>query len=264
MKHIGCLLVCGILTLTSARAQIVLTIAYEDKEQPPYYMGNTHEVLASKPGVAVEMVQALATKIPEIQIRLVRMPWARCLAGLATNTWDGIFNASYSRDRLSIGWYPTTDGSHAGPVDESKRITTIAYSLYARKDSNLEWNGRILVGSPKELAAPQGYSIVADLKNLGIGVIEVPGTTNIMSMMAAGRVAGAALQDITADSIIRKNPATYAAIKKIEPPLVQKAYFLMLSHQFVSRNPELAQRIWQVLKEMRETEFGALVAKYLD
>jgi len=79
-----------------AADSIIMTIAYEDKEQPPYYMGNTMEVLASNPGVAVEMVKAVEKRVPNLVINLVRAPWKRCTTQLGDDQYDGIFNASYT------------------------------------------------------------------------------------------------------------------------------------------------------------------------
>ncbi|SFB87486.1 amino acid ABC transporter substrate-binding protein, PAAT family [Marinospirillum celere] len=242
-----------------------LVIAYENKEQPPYYMGDTYEVLPEYPGVAVEMVQLLETKISNISITLVRAPWGRCLSGLASNQYDGIFNASYLSDRLEIGWYPTLDGTHTGEVDSSKRITGIRYSLYRRADSSLSWDGEAFQGSAEalqSLGAPRGYSIVQDLKQRGLSVQEVPGTSNAMLMLLLGRLEGAVLQDVTADAFLSEADDRYQSILKEFPPVEDKDYFLMLSHGLVASDPELAQKIWRSLAEIREIYGEELRKKY--
>ncbi|MDM8517391.1 hypothetical protein QUF76_14430 [Desulfobacterales bacterium HSG16] len=99
-------LMCVFVPLQVSAVQMV--ISYEDKEQPPYYMGNSETIL-EKPGVAVEMIQILEKKIDGLKITLRRTPWKRCTFELGTNSVDGIFNASYKKKRLKIGWYPTTD-----------------------------------------------------------------------------------------------------------------------------------------------------------
>ena len=37
----------------------------------------------------------------------------------------------------------------------------------------------------------------------------------------------------------------------------------MLSHQFVSKNPELAQKLWDKCKELREREYPKILRRYL-
>lgn len=99
----------------NAGAQAVtMTIACEDKAQPPYYLGDTNEVPEDHPGVAVEMVKALETKIPGLKIRLTRAPWKRCTTELGSGAYDGIFNASYRRSVLpSAGIPPETAAGRA-------------------------------------------------------------------------------------------------------------------------------------------------------
>jgi len=245
-----------------AADSIIMTIAYEDKEQPPYYMGNTMEVLASNPGVAVEMVKAVEKRVPNLVINLVRAPWKRCTTQLGDGQYDGIFNASYSPDRLAIGWYPTKNGAHDGPVDASKRITTITYSLYTPIKSNVKWDGKQFRNQKGDIGAPRGYSIVNDLKLLGASVVEVPGTANALDMLAANRVSAAALQAVSADQLIAKYPRKYGKIKKLDMPLASKPYYLMLSNKFVKTNPDIAQKIWTALREIRIKEFAKLVSNY--
>ncbi|SIQ66126.1 amino acid ABC transporter substrate-binding protein, PAAT family [Alkalispirochaeta americana] len=252
--------------VVSLPRDIHLTIAYENKEQPPYYMGNTEEVLPRFPGIAVEMVQALEEEIPRLRITLVRVPWSRNLAGLGNNSYDGIFNASYRKDRLHLGWYPTTDGRHQGPPDPDRRITTLRYSLYRRRDSSLRWDGEGLRGTPSALnalGAPLGYSIVQDMEQRGITVREVPGTTNALEMILLSRLEGAVLQDVTADALLAAEPERFRLIVKEEIPLEEKDYFLMLSHRFVQAHPGLAQQIWDTLGEIRRTRSEELHARYL-
>ena len=259
------LFLAAIMLSTVVFAQTVtITIAYENKEQPPYYMGNTEEVLAIKPGVAVEMVKLLESKIPGLKIKLVRAPWKRCTNDLGLNIYDGIFNASYSKERLAIGWYPTLDNTRDGPVDTNKRITNITYSLYVPRESKIRWDGTkyIDLKEGEQLGAPEGYSIVNDLKNQGVSVLEVSGTINALNMITSNRLPGAVLQDVTADSIIMKDRLKYGSIIKFARPIVSKPYYLMLSNDFVEKNPELAKRIWEAIKEIRETQFTGLVEKY--
>lgn len=253
-----------ILLLFSLNAHAVeLTLSYEDKEQPPYYMGNTEKVLENKPGVAVEMVLMLENMVDGLTVRLRRTPWTRCTQELKYNRVDGIFNASYKKDRLKIGCYPTTNGMPGGPVDASRRITKISYSLYARKDTRMNWNGENISAIEQTVGAPLGYSIVGDLRKQGVKVEEAPSTTMNLQKVLWKRIAAAALQDVTADSIIRSDPLMYRNIRKLNPPIATKPYYLMLSREFVAKHPELAERIWDAIKVIRETQFDEIIIKYL-
>jgi polar amino acid transport system substrate-binding protein len=243
---------------------VTLRVAYEDKEQPPYYLGVGTAIPSSKPGISVDIVKMLEKKIPQLKIDFVRVPWARCTAGLGTNTYDAIFNSSYTPDRLSIGWYPTTNNRHDGPVDTSKRITTIQYSLYTLDTTKLSWDGKAFSDPTVLLGAPAGYSIVNDLKKIGMAVHESPASTNALDMLLAGRFPGAVLQDVTADAIIAKNTQKFSKIVKSPKAIVSKEYYLMLSKDFVSKHPDLSRAIWKAIEELRLSEFAKLTALYAD
>lgn len=243
--------------------KIVITIAYEDKEQPPYYMhdGNT---IPRHPGVAVEIVKMLEDYIDNLEVNLIRLPWSRCLISLGNSSVDGIFNASYSIDRaLNLGWYPTLDGTRWGIVDTDRRITTINYSFYKLTTSRVTWDGVNLRNLNGNIGAPLGYSIVTDLKNKGFKVEEAFSTEANMKKLLANRVALLALQDVTADKFIDKR-SEFKTIKKIYPPLETKEYYLMLSNNFVENNPELAKEIWDTIRTIRLEKIEELYEKYFE
>ncbi|MBN2656710.1 MAG: transporter substrate-binding domain-containing protein [Spirochaetales bacterium] len=240
-----------------------IVIAYEDKEQPPYYLGSGGLIPENYPGIAVEMVQMLEESIEGLTIELVRLPWPRCLYSLGNNLVDGIFNASYSRDRLEIGWYPTLDGTHEGEVDKSRSMAVISYSLYKKADAMLDWNGTLFTGySRNSLGAPLGYSIVGDLARSGYEVFEFQSTEGGFLMLENRRLEGIVVQDITGDSILRSNSRNYGDIIKVTPPVVTKEYYLMLSDQLVRSDRDLAERIWTEISVSRERDFADLEIKY--
>lgn len=245
---------------------VTLTLVYEDKPQPPFYLGETSEVLATKPGVAVEMVKMLADNIDGLEVNLKRMPWKRALYSLKSNRIDGIFNASYKPERLAMGWYPTTNGKHDGPIDKDRRIATISYSLYHLKSSPILWQGEWSALKQELVGAPLGYSIVGDLRQKGIQVEESNSTRNNLNMLMTGRLKVAALQTVTADCILSspQEDARYSQIEKLTPPLISKPYFLMLSKQFVASNPVLSQRIWDEIRKIRLEDRSKLMKAYED
>jgi polar amino acid transport system substrate-binding protein len=107
-----------------------------------------------------------------------------------------------------------------------------------------------------------GYSIVNDLKNKGVKVEEAQDSMTNLMKVAKGRIDAAALQDVTADDILKNNKKEMGNIVKLNPPVVSKEYYLMLSKKFVQDNPALAQKIWDTIKVIREKEFKNLSSKY--
>lgn len=258
-KSVILIILLSVCMLLSAQ-KVVLRVAYEDKEQPPYYMGNSNEIPASNPGVSVEMVQLLAKYIPELEIQLQRLPWSRCTYSLGQNAVDAIFNSSYNTGRLELGWYPTKDKTHMGPEDGDRRITTIAYYFYALKDSDFKWDGK-LENVKETVGAPLGYSIVGDLNKKGVKTDEAPDSNTNFLKLNAKRLSAVVLQDVTADALIKNNPQ-FQNIVKLEPPVVSKDYYLMLSKKFVNDNPELAQKIWDTIKVIRQNDFPKMLDRY--
>ncbi len=88
------------------------------------------------------------------------------------------------------------------------------------------------------------------------------GTKSNLERLALRRVDLAALHDVTADSIIKSNPTSFKNIEKLRPAYITKAYYLMLSHDFVEKNPKIAQQIWDAIEIIRETEFDEIASKY--
>ncbi|OAN93662.1 amino acid ABC transporter [Marinobacter sp. EhC06] len=241
-----------------AVAETVLHVAYEDKTQFPYYMGDTEKVLEN-PGAAVELVRLVEERIPGLRIKFSRYPWKRCLAMLETGQVDGIFNASYNAARTRIGEYPRRDGQ----VDPTRRLTTISYHLYALPDTDLGWSGEAFKDTDLEIGAPLGYSIVNDLEQLGVSVMKVRSSRQSLQLLIAGRVHAVALQSVTADFLLSRNADQLPGIVRIEPPLKTKPYYLMLSREFKAANPELAEQIWDAIGELREEKLETLAQPYL-
>jgi len=242
---------------------VEITFAYEDKEQPPYYMGNSLLVPDENPGISVDIMKKLDEMIDGLEIKLIRCPWTRCLHTLKSNIISGAFNASYKQERLNFGRYPTLDNEREGPADISKRITFLTYSFYKLKGTNVEWDGKIINNAEsRTIGAPFGYSVVGDLRKKGFDVDVSYGTKSNLERLALRRVDLAALHDVTADSIIKSNPKSFENIEKLRPAYITKAYYLMLSHDFVEKNPEIAQQIWDAIEIIRETEFDEIASKY--
>ena len=238
-------------------AETVFTVAYENKTQLPYYIGESSSVLPDKPGAAVELRRRLESSVPGLKVVLKRYPWKRCLSELEKGNVDGIFNASFKEKRLQFGNYPWKDGA----VDTDRRLTTISYSFYRTKDSAFSWDGENVTGVIKSIGAPRGYSIVGDLKKKGLDVSEANSSESNLMKLVHGRVSAIALQTVTGDYFL-KTDTRFANIQKIEPPLKTKPYYLMISRQFGKANPELSEKIWDSVSTLREQALPVLTEKY--
>ncbi|MFC4159090.1 substrate-binding periplasmic protein [Chitinimonas lacunae] len=232
-------------------------VAYEDKDTPDHT--GTIDVPANNPGITVEMLNMLPSRIPELRLVYSRKPWARCLMELEAGTADAVFASSFKTERLKIGVYPMKNGK----VDRTYRIDTKSYSLYKRKDSQVNWDGSRFDNVRQEIVAMRGYAVADDLRKLGIAVHEVDRSENAFRMVLSGRVDGFAQLTEVGDYTLRKYPDLNQAIIKVEVPLAVKDYYLQISHAFYNRYPELSQTIWKTLADIRQAEQDRLNAKYM-
>jgi polar amino acid transport system substrate-binding protein len=233
------------------------TACYESLEQFPYYIGNS-EIISSKPGVSIDLLRLVADEL-NLDLKLSRTPWKRCLANLENGIVDGAFNASFLTERMAIARYPM----HENTIDVSRRLIMLDYSLYILKNSSLSWDGKkfINLGSIS-LGAPLGYSIVTDLKKMKVPVIESATSIKLLNQLLGKQVVGVVLQTVTGDYLIKNEAERFSSIVKVDPPISSKPYYLMISHKFADKNQELSEKIWNSIAKFREIKLQGLIESY--
>jgi polar amino acid transport system substrate-binding protein len=239
-------------------APTVITFSYEVKPNPPYYLGSGTSIDWDKPGIVLEVFKSLENRLA-VQVHFVRNPWERGLGLLQANQVDGVFNASFRPERMELGVYPMKDGN----IDPSKRTFTNAYFLYKLKDSPLQWDGEQFSNLNGDIGAVRGYAVVGDLEEMGVNVYEGPDQLDNLRKLAQGRLAGVADIGTMIDLYLRDYPEELGDIVKVEPPLREKDYYLILSHHFVQQHPQLATDIWNEIERIRESgEYDEIAEGY--
>jgi len=234
-----------------------LTFGFEDRINPPYVL-TENEINWEKPGISLEVLKLVENRL-KIKINYVRLPWTRCLDELKVNNLDGVFHASFKPERLENGAYPTKNGE----VDPTRRMMANAYYLYKLKDSPLTWDGKTFSNLEGQMGAVLGFSVVADLRALGIEVDEVSDQSLGLQMLVKGRLAGWADLNTTTDLYLVAHPDEFGDIVRVEPPLSNKDYYLMLSHQLMTEQPELGEAIWDEIRHIHEVgEYAEIAQKY--
>jgi len=238
-----------------ASAAEILRAAYEDKSEPPYYVGDSAEIDQAAPGISVELMRA-AAKAAGVEIQFVRMPWVRCLKSLERGEVDAAFNSSFKPERQEFGVYPMADGK----PDGSRRIATLTYSLYRVKGSAVTWDGSRLGGLDGPVGIQAGYSIGEDLARMGVKTEDAADATTNFKKLVSKRIPAVAVHEVNGDTLLSSR--NFPSVEKIEPPLVSKSYFVMFSHQFYDSKRALAETLWDKLAEARDRDGAALYAKY--
>ena len=243
----------------AVRAEVELRVAYDTDIQFPYYLGQSSVVPQHKPGAIVELVKLLETRVDGLKVSLARYPWKRCLRKLSEGKVDSVFNSSFKEERQEFGRYPTRNGL----TDKRRRITTISYYFYKKKESSFSWDGEKVSNPQAIIGAPLGFSIVDDLKGMNLEVVQSHATLSNLQKLMRGMVSVVALQEVTAD-YYANNFGQFRDLVKVKPPLKTKPYYLMLSHQFTKQHPLLSEQIWDAIAQLRQEKLAELTQKYFE
>ncbi|MCG7496659.1 transporter substrate-binding domain-containing protein [Vibrio sp. Of7-15] len=231
-----------------------LTLAYADVESYPYQVGNGSKIPAL-PGLALDVINAAAYKIG-IEVNYVRLPGKRVLQAIKSGKVDGGFIFSYNTQRAQYAKYPMKGKA----PDSSKRIATLGYYFYKLKSEPLEWDGINLYNTKQKVGAHLGFSIVKELKKRKLSVHEVKTTAQLFDMLRSRRVAAIAIQNSIAQEYLYRH--NLYDVEQIQPAIITKDYFLVLSHKFVQLNPILANQIWEVISAIRDDVISESRSKY--
>ena len=239
-----------------------LLLATDDTPGNPWIMGGGLHFQEELPGIEIELYQRMAQHLG-VELKMVRMPWTRCLFNLKAGKLDGIFPASFKSERMAYGVYPLKNGS----LDPTRKSRDSAYHLYRLKKTPISWEaGKIvnLAQMPRQtIGVPLGWSIVEELRRADIDVLERPRPVELLEMLAKGGLAGVACLATVADIYINEAPHQFSQIEKVYPAIAEKAYFLMLSHQFVNARPDLAEKIWDTIAALKNGEaYSAITKRY--
>lgn len=234
-----------------------LVILCEDREDFPNVIGDGERINERRPGVAIEFVRLLGKKL-KMNVVIKRMPWKRCLEiEIRQGRADGVIPISYRKEREEIGAYPMKNGK----PDARYMFSVESYMFYKPKGSQIAWDGGIIRDFRGIVGAPPGYSVIDNILKMGLRLEEGYSLAN-MQKLVSGRIQLVAALEREGDHVLVTHPDLGRKIEKIRPPIVTKNYFLMLSHQFVNNNPALANKIWDTVRVLRETEYKRLVRKY--
>jgi len=237
-----------------------LTFVYETRANPPRYLGEGTEINWDRPGLTLELLKRVGERL-RVNLEFRRYPWKRGLFLVETGEVDGIFHASYKVEREKIGRYPKTAD---GMVDPSRAIFVQAYALHVLRGSNVGWDGETITGlGDRAVGATAGYSIVGDLEKRGLRVETGKVQELNLNKLVAGRIAAYAELENMAAAAIAANPSAYADVIKLDPPLISKPYYLLLSHALAARDPALAEQVFDAIAEINaDPAFLDLVAIY--
>jgi polar amino acid transport system substrate-binding protein len=225
------------LSAPCAQATETITLCFERQEVLPW------RTLNGK-GLNFELLNEVSRRL-DIKFDYQSMPWKRCLEQIKSNEVGGAFAVSFSPERLVIGAYP--GGLQPDP---SRRMHVDRYVLVRRKGAKIDWDGKSFRHVDGAIGAQLGYSVADFLRSLNAPVDEgSQRASELAQKLVAGRLAAAALGG--GDAVNLMNGPLAAQLEVLPVPLIEKPYYLMLSRALVASNPQLAERIWRTVEEVR-------------
>jgi len=199
-------------------------------------------------GLNFELLAEVARRLG-LTLDYQSMPWKRCLAQVKANQVNGAFAVSFSRERLALGAYPGVKGGD-GEADPARRMHVDRYVLVRRKGGKVDWDGKRFANVDGRIGFQLGYSVGDFLRAQNVPVDEGSQQADeLVQKMLAGRLVAAALGGGDAMRLMRSAYATQ--IEMLPVPLIEKPYYLLLSHAFVAQQPDLAERIWKTIEDVR-------------
>ena len=84
---------------------------------------------------------------------------------------------------------------------------------------------------------------------------------NNLDKLAVGRISAYAEIESIADHTMDKEKSRYENIVKLQPPLTEKFYYLLISKAFFEKNPQLAEQIWDAVRDVQQTDAYRVMAK---
>ncbi len=79
-------------------------------------------------------------------------------------------------------------------------------------------------------------------------------------MLAAKRVEGVVDQEAIADAYLQKQQTS--KFEKARLPLAEKHYYLIFSHQFAEKNPQITESIWDLVAANRDRIYRTRMPGY--
>ena len=223
-------------------APLKISVGIESNDFAPYTFGKKSSFKGQ--GALVDLLKSFEKDLG-VEFSFSIYPWKRCLKMLKKNKIDAVFNASFKKERMKIGVYPFLNGK----INSLRGTHSSNYVLYKRKSSRLKWDGKSFIGLKGFIGAERGFSIISDLKKIGVSVKEVGDATAGLIMTQKKRITGFVTLESPGDFALKKLDAKFKkGLTKYEVPIKSKRYYIIFSHQFAKSKKNILEKIWKSIE----------------
>ncbi len=252
----------ALILLVSAKvlcAQEPDILCYEDQDYQPYLVDTSDEPRKPNPGVLVELSQ-LAFKKVGLDIRFVRRPWKRCMRLVQEGQAVGMFGVIYLQEREKVGMYPMKNDK----PDDERRLLSVDYPIFTQTKTKPFWDGKSFQSKHSlKIGTPLGYATVKSLEN---DHHIKPNTTYLpeegLRLVADYKMDGYIVEKYVGLSLLKKLHLEDKLVPQM-PPFQHQDLYLLLSHQFYKRSPQIAEKLWSVIGQLRQSHLPGIMAKYM-
>lgn len=231
-------------------AQERLRVCLGDVANPPYRLADAQGRLQRK-GLDFLFLELLEQRTGVLTDPAF-LPAKRCLLELRTGQQDAVFSISHLPEREEAGLYPLLDGQ----PNPALALRTQRYYWYVLRESRLSWDGKQLQGLPERtpIGVQAGYSIGVALREQGYLVDDaVRALEPNIEKLLRGRVGALVLQDSEADGVLRRHPDRAAQLRRLEPPVQERAYYVVLGRHLAQRSRLSPAQWWAAMAEVRDS-----------
>lgn len=229
-----------------------LRVCQNDAAHVPWRMPEPGGAKARRAGLDFVFLDLLAQRAG-LQLQITLAPGRRCLVELRAGQQDAILGISHLPERELDGVYPrSTDGR----VDEKRAIRFDQYAWYVPTHAELNWDGRRLLLPRGSLVGVQSSNAIgAELKRQGYRIEDGARTAEAtLEKLVRGRVEAAALLSSHADAVLQRVPGWRNQVRRLDPPLERRAYYMIFSHGFAEQRGALGMvGLWQDIVAVRDS-----------
>lgn len=185
----------------------------------------------------------------QLQLKLDYHPQPRCLAEITHGRYDALLIASPNPTMAQVVDFPRDD---QGNLDARYSYGHYRIVAFKPRGGAAHWDGLHFSGLSKPLLFQSGVPTVelAMRQFAGQPTTSTRTPQNMLEMMRLGRAeAGVVMEPLLLDVLHRT--AAEQEFEVLEPALFESEAFMAMDKQLLQRNPQLARRVWDEIRRLR-------------
>lgn len=239
---------------------VEITCALPSANLPPYIYGQSDTLTPQNPGATPEHLLALFKNFKDIELKIVRLPFARIAADLKSGKVDCGISFDQQPGLPTEGRFFQVPLNLKKMGDEKLAFNDIKLLIYYHSDAPVHWTGNKLTPRVKVHSPMPQFNQYLE-KHGAVVISENFDIERQLQQLNMKRIDGLLSLETLTDSIIEKN--NLISVKKSEIPVANIKNYLVFSNAFYKNHPAVVKKIWTHVPRFKKTqEFKALRKKY--